>query len=331
MKQIPTWFADFHVQNDCILSGNICPKDVKTLVDRLFRVPTALEIKEISGRDIRTLAKEWGFVTSDEEYDAIFHDVMIEYTRRQIGEALSDEHVLIQCIQALDDLDAITNALSARLKELYDLNFPELEHKGEPLVRFVSRHGTRQVPEIWDVHDETIIDGAKRSGGIQLPQSVADIIQNMAVNIGGLYDNKNLISRYIVTYMNQTFPNLSDIAGPHIGARLVSIAGSSKKLSRMPSSTIQVVGAQKALFKHLRGSAPSPKHGVIFQHSLIKDSPWWIRGKIARVLASHISMAVRVDYYSGDVRKEIREHLNKKVEALRKQYPAPPRRKATRH
>jgi len=69
-------------------------------------------------------------------------------------------------------------------------------------------------------------------------------------------------------------PRLSAVAGTHVGVRLLGIVGSLKKLANMPSSTIQVLGAEKALFKHLRGNAPSPKHGVIFQHPLVKESTW---------------------------------------------------------
>jgi nucleolar protein 56 len=328
MKHMRTWFGIFNVNEDRIISGEVYPRDVKTLADRLYEVPTALEISTICGHDIRTFAKEWGFVGSDEEYDALFYEVNIEYARRQVNAALSDEHILIQITEALDDLDIIANALTERLKELYDLNFPELKLKGEPLVNFISRYGTRQAPDIWGVLDETILCNAEKSRGIGLPESIADTIQDMAANIAGLFDDRNRLSQYIEIYVNRTYPNLSEIAGAHIGARLIKIAGSSKKLAGMPSGTVQVLGAEKALFKHLKGSAPSPKHGVIFQHPLIKNSPWWIRGKIARILASHISIAVRIDYYSGDYRREIVENLNKKVEALRKQFPNPPKGKA---
>jgi nucleolar protein 56 len=327
VHHITTWFGTFIIENDTILSCDLLKKDVKILVDHLLSTPGALESSMVCGRNIRSLAKESGFVTSDKEYDDLFRDVNIEYAVQKVAASRSYDHVLIRSIEALDELDRITNVLSERLKELYDLNYPELELQGEPLVRFISKYGTRESNTKWDTDDNTILHSAVNSLGLELPRTCADNIKDMASNICGLYNNRDRLSQYIEAYMGENFTNLSKIAGVSIGARLISIAGSTRKLSSMPSGTIQVLGAQKALFKHLKGQAPSPKHGVIFQHPLIKESPWWLRGKIARALACKISLAVRVDYYSGDYREEIAEDLNKRVETLQKQFPYPPKRK----
>jgi len=105
------------------------------------------------------------------------------------------------------------------------------------------------------------------------------------------------------------------------GCQTAGHCGSSKKLASMPSSTIQILGAEKALFKHLRGNATSSKHGIIFQHPLVKESPWWLRGTIARVLAAKISIAMRIDYYSGTFDEDIARDLYRKVDDLHKKYP----------
>ncbi|MBE0523449.1 MAG: rRNA biogenesis protein [Methanosarcinales archaeon] len=321
MKLIKIWFGIFSIENENIVACDLYPRDVRTLAERLQETPRALEINEICGCDIRHLALKWKFVISEQEYDELFHSVNIEYTRQLVSAAKSDEQILIQSIEAMDDLDRIINVLSERLKELYDLNFPELKLKSEPLVHFVSRYGTRDNPDTWIVEDEDILRIAEHSMGIELPVSYAENIRELAVNISGLIENRNRLSEYIELYITGKLPNLSAIAGAHIGARLISIAGSVQKLTNMPSSTIQVLGAEKALFKHLKGNAPSPKHGVIFQHPAISGSSRWLRGKIARKLASSISIAIRVDYYSGDYRREIAESFNRKLEALHKQYP----------
>ena len=325
MKLIRTWFGIFSVENENIVACDLYPRDVRTLAERLQETPRALEASEICGYDIRHLALKWKFVISEQKYDELFHSVNIEYTRQLVSAAKSDEQILIKTIEAMDDLDRIINALSERLNELYDLNFPELKLKSEPLVHFVSRYGTRNNPDTWIVEDEDILRMAEHSMGIELPVSYAENIREMAVNISGLIENRNRLSNYIELYMTGNLPNLSAIAGAHIGARLISIAGSVQKLTNMPSSTVQVLGAEKALFKHLKGNAPSPKHGVIFQHPAISGSTWWLRGKSARALASSISMAVRVDYFSGDYRREISENLNRKLEALHKRYPQAPK------
>jgi nucleolar protein 56 len=86
----------------------------------------------------------------------------------------------------------------------------------------------------------------------------------------------------------------------------------------MPSSTVQVIGANNALFKHLKGKASSPKHGVIFRHPLINTAPRKLRGKIARAVASKISLAARYDCYSGEIKENLLNELEKKVAYIRK-------------
>lgn len=321
MNLIRTWFGIFSIENENIVACDLYPRDVRTLAERLKETPHALEASDICGYDICQLALKWKFVISEQEYDELFHSVNIEYTRQLVSAAKSDEQILIRSIEAMDDLDRIINALSERLNELYDLNFPELKLKSEPLVHFVSRYGIRGNPDTWIVEDENILKMAEHSMGIDLPVLYAENIEELAVNISGLIENRKKISEYIDLYMTGNFPNLSAIAGAHIGARLISIAGSIQKLSNMPSSTVQVLGAEKALFKHLKGNAPSPKHGVIFQHPAISGSSRRLRGKVARTLASSISMAVRVDFYSGDYRREIADSFVRKLEALQKKYP----------
>lgn len=327
MQQVRTWYGIFYIEEGSIVSCDLYPKEINTLVKRLIETPSVMETNEVCGVDICTRAKEWEFVGSDVEYNDLFREVNMEYTMLQVIAARSDEHLLVQCISSMDELDRITNALSEMLKELSELNFPELGLVGEPLVSFMSRYGIRGSHEMWEIEDEKIKYDARNSTGVDLPGTCADNIKDMAANVSGLYDNRERLSRHVETFMEGIFPNLSDIAGANIGARLIGIAGNSEKLASMPSSTIQVLGAHNALFKHLKGNAPSPKHGVIFQHPLIRESPWWLRGKIARALASSISIAVRIDHYSGDYRPEVAEELNRKVEGLRKQYPQPPKRK----
>ncbi len=327
MQFVRTWFGIFSVNDETINSCDLYPKDVKTLAGRLQETPVALECNEVCGNDICSLAKDLGFIGSENEYDELFREVTIEHAMMQVAASGSDEHILIQFIDALDDLDKNTNALSERLKELYDLHFPELRLKGEPLARFISRHGVRDNILSWTIENEKILDNARNSSGMELPEPWGTRVTELATTVAGLYDNKNRISLDIEEYMNNNLPNLSAVAGAHVGARLLGIVGSSKKLASMPSSTIQVLGAEKALFKHLRGNAPSPKHGVIFQHPLVKESPWWLRGKIARVLASKISIAVRIDYYSGTFEDGIAKDLYRKVDELHKKYPKPRRKK----
>ncbi len=130
--------------------------------------------------------------------------------------------------------------------------------------------------------------------------------------------------------MDEVAPNLKAlVGGAKLAARLMSLAGGLKELAMMPASTIQVLGAEKALFRHLRTGAKPPKHGVIFQYPAINRSPWWQRGKIARALAGKLAIAARVDYFSGEyIGEELKKELEQRIQEIKEKYPNPPKRKA---
>ncbi|MHC1602745.1 MAG: NOP5/NOP56 family protein [Methermicoccaceae archaeon] len=99
-------------------------------------------------------------------------------------------------------------------------------------------------------------------------------------------------------------PNTAQVATPLVAARLMAEAGSLRRLATLPASSIQVLGARAALFRHLKGRAPSPKHGVIYNHPALAKSPREKRGRCARVLAAHIAIAARLDYFRGTLDEE---------------------------
>ena len=119
--------------------------------------------------------------------------------------------------------------------------------------------------------------------------------------------------------MNTLAPNISSIAGENIGARLIAKAGSLEKLARIPSSTIQILGAEKALFRALKTGSKPPKHGILFQHDDIHTAPKWQRGKIARSIASKIAIAARVDAYRGvKMDGSIETSLKNRIDEIKK-------------
>jgi len=112
-------------------------------------------------------------------------------------------------------------------------------------------------------------------------------------------------------------PNLAAMAGPVLAARLVALAGGLESLARKPSSTLQVLGAEDALFAHLRGHGPSPKHGVVFTHDYVRNTDPDERGSAARALAGKLTIAARVDHYAGDRRPELDEELDERIARIR--------------
>ena len=123
-------------------------------------------------------------------------------------------------------------------------------------------------------------------------------------------------------------PSVSALVGPLLAARLCVEAHGRERLARLPSGTVQILGAEKAFFHHLKTGAPSPKHGHIFMHPWISRSPRWVRGKIARMLAGKISIAAKVDAFGGEAWGEDEvAKVEQRVEALREANKEPPSRR----
>jgi len=134
---------------------------------------------------------------------------------------------------------------------------------------------------------------------------------------------RSQIEKEIDAVMQKIAPNLTEIAGAKIGAKLIEKFGSLKKLAFAPASKIQIAGAEKSLYKALsrikKGKeAKVPKHGIIFLHSFVRSLPKKKRGKMARFLATKISIAAKIDYFRGELEEELFSSLKKRYEELRR-------------
>ena len=126
------------------------------------------------------------------------------------------------------------------------------------------------------------------------------------------------LEELIIKDMKQIAPNMSIISSPMIAARLVSIAGGLNRLALMPASTIQILGAEKALFRFKKTGKKPPKHGIIFQHQIINQAPPSERGKIARALATKITTAVKADVFTKrDISKQLLQDLNIRLKEIK--------------
>lgn len=272
--------------------------------------------------DLKAAALECRFVASPSEYYSLLHEVTIKTAELQVSGALTPDQRVIQAVEALDDINENINSLSERLSEWYGIYFPESGLGGEALAIFVAYYGSpKNIGPENPLYPKTI-----NSMGAKLETADELLLKGFAESVYSLYERKRQIEYYIEDRMRYISPNLKLIAGSILGARLISIAGSLEKLAAFPSSTIQVLGASKALFKHLRGRAPSPKHGIIYSHHLLNTAPWWVRGKIARALAGKLSIAARLDYYSGEIDPSLVEKLETKVRQIKASNPQPPQR-----
>ncbi|XGI82835.1 NOP5/NOP56 family protein [Halorutilales archaeon Cl-col2-1] len=146
-----------------------------------------------------------------------------------------------------------------------------------------------------------------------------EILGRLRETADELRDTTDELREFIETEAWEVAPNLSNLAGPFLAARLISLAGGLEDLARKPSSTLQVLGAEDALFRHLQSGTPPPKHGIIFTHPYVRNTSPDERGSASRALAGKLTIAARVDYYSdsGDLREELAEELDEKIERIR--------------
>ncbi|MCE4606962.1 MAG: C/D box methylation guide ribonucleoprotein complex aNOP56 subunit [Desulfurococcales archaeon] len=290
--------------------------------------------------ELFNLAVETGFLDSIEAVVDFMHKATSEYTRRKLRTHAQKRDLLAaQAIRATDDIDKTINLFVARLREWYSIHFPELDdlvEDHEKYVRIVSQLGSRDNITVdslvklgFNKGDAAkIADTAKKSIGADLSDFDIDAIQTLARITYELYQLRDNLAGYIASVMKEVAPNMTALVGALLGARLISIAGSLDRLARMPASTIQVLGAEKALFRALRTGGRPPKHGIIFQYPDIHKSPRWQRGKIARALASKLAIAAKIDAFTGRyVGDRLNDELRKRIEEIRTVYAKPPARK----
>jgi nucleolar protein 56 len=256
-----------------------------------------------------TLIVKAGFANNEQDAMQALREFAINLSSSRVKEASEklDLHI-IQSINALDELDKIINTVGARMREWYGLHFPELDNLVSSLgvyAEIVSRAGLRenilveilQSIGLQDKKVEVILDAAKRSkGGDMTPENLA-IVKRLADVVIAQSDLRRVLADHIEAAMETVAPNVKELLTAAVGARIISKAGSLARLARLPASTIQILGAEKALFRALKTGARPPKHGLLFQHPLIHSAPKWQRGKIARAVASKVAIAARIDYY----------------------------------
>ena len=234
--------------------------------------------------DLRELANECGLFKSDAEYNLKLREMAIALVKRQLRSLDTAEAEVLQMVESIDDLNQAVNLLDERLYEWSRTRTEEISH-GQDLALSLSGKGAIGVLA------DSILDLRSSRGVIESKLSIA---------------------------VNEIAPNLSSLAGPTLTARLISRAGSLKRLAEMPSSTIQVMGAEKSLFKHLKGKAPSPKHGLIYRHPVVMGSPRRLKGRAARMLSGKLAIAARIDYFSGKPDPELKNSLDKRMNDLRR-------------
>lgn len=246
---------------------------------------------------------------------------------------------LVQAVNTLDEIDEIINTISTRIREWYGLHFPELDYLLQNIITYaniVRDAGSREnitkellsQLEVPEKKIELIQQAISKSQGGDLTVESSESLKILASEVIKLSELRTNLSSTIENLMEILAPNLKNILTAIIGARLIAKAGSLLRLAQMPSSTIQIIGAEKALFRALKTGTRPPKHGLLFQHPSVNSAPKWQRGKIARALSSKIAIAVRIDVYrKGGLDNSLLDKLTKRIEMIQKIYHEPPKGK----
>jgi nucleolar protein 56 len=218
------------------------------------------------------LAKECGFFSHRQDYIRKLRQLcffLAEQGIARLYEARDAE--LLQMVRTLDELDEISNLITERALEWHRVKNPAFSRKYQRLPR------------------QKLLGMMKRGQGTAF-RLVIDEIESISAT-------RSTLMKEVSRRADEVLPNCSALIGGLVAARLVSHAGSLAALSRLPGSSIQVIGARTALFSHIRGGTPPPKHGIIFQHRRVHNAPKEVRGRVARVLAAKLAIAARLDFY----------------------------------
>jgi len=238
------------------------------------------------------------------------------------------DNMVIQAISLLDTLDKDINTFCMRVREWYSWHFPELvkiindNYIYARVAKFVKDKSTLSddaLPELIEITGDEdkakdIIEAAKASMGQDISPVDLINIELFAQRVIELSEYRKQLHSYLVSKMHDIAPNLATLIGEMVGARLISHAGSLTNLAKCPASTLQILGAEKALFRALKTRGNTPKYGLIFHSSFIGRASSRNKGRISRYLANKCSIASRIDCFSETNTNIFGEKLREQVE-----------------
>ncbi len=232
------------------------------------------------------------------QYEGKIASAIAKIAKSKVKDSVQSDELVIQAASSMNELDKAAGMLSKRLREWYGLRNPELAASlsdNEAFVRVV------------------LEDSGKSEMGAELAQEDVAEIKELAQEAAKLLLLRAKTEKYLEKRMKDICPNILAVSGAAIGAKLLAAAGSLKRLAMMPASTLQLLGAESAMFKFLRKkSKKMPRFGILHEHKMISEAAEREKGKAARLLADKISIAARVDYFKGkfvgdELLKEIKE------------------------
>ncbi|WP_424018746.1 NOP5/NOP56 family protein [Halorientalis pallida] len=264
--------------------ADLDPGDRETAVGRIR------EGSADSPADWPALAVETSFAADEDDYYDRLRAATIEAGQAAVEEREGAvDQQLVHAVRAMDDCRRQANELAERVAEWGGSRFEEAG-TGVEYARELSERD---------------------------PDAVGDMrAVSLARRVVALDEEADALRAFVEATTPEVAPNLAALAGPVLAARLLSLAGGLESLAKKPSGTVQVLGAEDALFAHLRGDAPSPKHGIIYTHDAVRGTRPEDRGSAARALAGKLAIAARIDHYSGDRRPDLEAELDDRIATI---------------
>lgn len=344
---VTKWFGVFLCDGRKVSRFLLFPREIEAIAERIRAIQSGEildEERQLSLRGLlftdprlsgmgRVVAFNSDFIRS-EDYgfsEEMLRDAMLRVAQMGMSYTVPEDRHIVQAVEALDDLTEKANLLAERTRAWYSLYFPELPSllkSEEELIELIAEYGTRE--EIMEALQEK---GVEIDSSHVFMREISDddleVVRSLASLTKSTFEEMDAISRYIEKKMQAIAPNLSSLIGPILGARLIALAGGLKRLAILPSGTVQLLGAEAAMFRHIKEGSAGPKHGIIFQHPMLHSAPPWQRGSIARAVAGKISIAARADAFGGaDISDKLKTDLEARLEEIKNtKKEAPLRRK----
>jgi len=277
--EIITWFGRIDLESGRLL----CSEDERGGEEISVPGPEEARAYPLPQPNLRALARETGVFSEKMQYNQHLRDYAVSLVKKKLLQSANAEQDLLMGMQALDGMSQAINLLDERLYEWSRLHRQEI------------------------VHGRSLAEGLREDSNMgRLAGAIID-----------LRESRQAMEEAVSAAVQSLAPNLSALAGPILAARLISRAGSLAHLAWMPSSRLQVMGAEKSLFKHLKGHAPSPKHGIIYRHPAVIGSPRRLRGRAARTLAAKLTIAARLDANGAGLSQDLQDALAARLMQIR--------------
>lgn len=317
---VTTWFGAFVVEDGTVVRSAAFAQDDESLVSRvlarrqgsttaeeddLVRTDAIGGLVSLDGR-LRSLGvgpdADPGPWPDLSEYrppaaSRVLRRLLLDDAARALRDAWDPAVHLEEAVRATADLDGTLNLIGERLASWASRDAPQLVDVPDERVPAIARGlVTPTEPAVPADDDLPGPDPDLRAAR----RSLAELYLATAAT-------RATLERALETSVPRRAPNLASLLGPTLAARLIAKAGGLDRLARLPASTIQVLGAERAFFEHLRGRAPPPRHGLLFLHPTVQGAPKRLRGKLARALAGKAAIAARRDSVGSPVAEELSE------------------------